>query len=136
MFFILVSLLVLAIGIILIKNNWDVTGFMITGSAISAIFISLLFVVIIPFDGRSDLIKYEQDKIVIELTYNNEKLTGNERTNAITLATEYNTTIKETKYWSDNFWFNIFVHKPIGELPLFDLTKINQANISVEINGN
>lgn len=77
------------------------------------------------------MISYQYDKVKIETAINNPQLTGEERTSAIDLITNDNQIITNIKYWRDNFWIGVFCYYPIGDLPLFDITKVPTATASV-----
>jgi len=82
-------------------------------------------------EGKTNMEIYKQDAIRIELAAR-PGTTIVERTAAIELAMKHNAIITETKLWSKNFFLWGLYYAPVGELPMFDISKIDAGSIRIE----
>jgi len=100
----------------------------------AAVIFSLLFIVfgIVAMCeskiGRENILTYEIDKQRYESACNNPNLTHQERDAVIRLVVNENVYINKAKLWRGNFWLGWFQYGPVGDLPLFDITKIQYVN--------
>jgi|GEM_PF-5116580 len=86
-----------------------------------------------PIRGRNELISYKQNIAMIEIAMTNKQLTGEERSSALLAAKNLNAEIEKNRYWRDSFLFGWFWYRPIGDLALIDLGKIQKALTAVEV---
>ncbi|MFA5174663.1 MAG: hypothetical protein WC438_05775 [Candidatus Pacearchaeota archaeon] len=135
----LIAVICIIIGFILFKvfesynNCLDLIGFgLIIIGACTIIICSALFWDAF-FDNKNYPIEYEQNKIYIESTYNNDKITDQERTQVIKMILDTNKKILTTKLWRDNFWIGNYYPYSIGDLPIFDITKIKPVTYQIDL---
>ncbi len=84
---------------------------------------------------QETIIKYQQDKIKIEIAINNSQITGEERASILDLITKCNTEILSNRYYGSIFVLKEFYPKSIQNLELFDINKIPKAKIKININN-
>jgi hypothetical protein len=85
------------------------------------------------FDNKNYLIEYQQNKLYIESTYNNDKLTDVERARLIKTVLDTNKKILTIKQWRDNFWIGIYYPYSVGDLTILDITKIKPATYQIDL---
>lgn len=140
-----IFLAVLVIGIVMVKVDWESIipwdwdtdflkgiGFLIAFIASGAIAVSLLCFICLPLKETTTINSYYQDKVLIENACNNDNLTGEERASVLTLITQDNTLIINTKFYRDNPFTSWFTSKKVAELPLFDINMVPKARTNIQ----
>jgi len=133
-------LLVLGIGGLLLymlstfDHNWVLcsSATVIAAGAIGLLVI-IAYCIIQPFEWQGQLYEYEQDRAFIERCYDNNNLSALEIDRVTKIIISDNKTILTNKLYDKNPWVNWFYSKRIGELELFDMSRIKTSNQGITV---
>jgi hypothetical protein len=89
-------------------------------------------------DNTNIVVQYNSDKEYIEAATNNPQLSEKEHIELRNIAINYNNKIQSTKLFRNNSWVGWFYAYKVGDLQLFDLTKIGpaQPKSTIQLNFN
>ncbi len=131
----LVGLVLIIGGVLLIANDFDFGGFILGVGAIMTI-ILIIIATCVPSNSRRLIFEYRQDVKYLEAVFELDFISHSERDKAVELILSDNRIIGITQMRDKNFWVNVFYSKEVGELELFDVSRVPQVNGRQELNIN
>lgn len=121
------------VGIIMNEKSYGDWVFLTIVGAIVLV-ICLAISVSAHYRGQVNIKLYEQDKLRIERAITQE-ISMIEMKEVMNLAMADNKIIITNRVMRHNFWVGLFYYDPIGDLELFDITKIKESNTKIKINN-
>jgi len=135
----LIGLMVLIAGMLVVVFEWcDLEifgGFLIFFGALTVV-ICIICIVTAPVYSRQICLEYEQDKVYIESLYNEETISLEERMKVIDLIIEDNNIINKHRIRNKSLAYSWFYPKSVGQLEIFDLTKIEKIKNEIVLEEN
>ncbi len=108
----------------------------VTLSIFGVLFTVILLLVLfnVPVNSKRLLVEYDEDRKYLESVYELEYISEQERSNVVELIMKDNEIIRMAKIKSKSFYVNVFHSKEVGDLELFDISRVPEVNGRQELN--